>query len=113
MVRNANWAEKTLVGLAVATAFVLVLQYSTPVVEWDVGSTLESSKKEFLGLPTAATKTPSSSSSASSSSTSSTSSAASSSLPAYHIVFSTSCTPQQNWESLVFFYHAMKGTKLL
>ena len=28
--------------------------------------------------------------------------------PAYHMVFSTSCTPQQDWESMVFFYHAYK-----
>ncbi|GKY98799.1 hypothetical protein MPSEU_000836100 [Mayamaea pseudoterrestris] len=26
----------------------------------------------------------------------------------YYMVFSTSCTPQQNWESYVFFFHAMK-----
>ena len=26
----------------------------------------------------------------------------------YHVVFSTSCTDQQNWESYVFFYHAWK-----
>jgi hypothetical protein len=28
--------------------------------------------------------------------------------PAYHLVFSTSCGPQQDWESFVFFYHAFK-----
>lgn len=28
--------------------------------------------------------------------------------PDYHIVFSTSCSEQQNWESFVFFYHAYK-----
>ena len=28
--------------------------------------------------------------------------------PDYYMVFSTSCSPQQNWESMVFFYHAMK-----
>jgi hypothetical protein len=28
--------------------------------------------------------------------------------PPYHIVFSTSCNDQQNWESYVFFYHANK-----
>lgn len=28
--------------------------------------------------------------------------------PDYYMVFSTSCTPQQNWESYVFFFHAMK-----
>ena len=28
--------------------------------------------------------------------------------PNYHVVFSTSCGPQQNWESMVFFYHAYK-----
>jgi hypothetical protein len=28
--------------------------------------------------------------------------------PVYYMVFSTSCTPQQNWESYVFFFHAMK-----
>ena len=28
--------------------------------------------------------------------------------PAYRMVFSTSCTPQQDWESMVFFYHAYK-----
>lgn len=28
--------------------------------------------------------------------------------PQYYMVFSTSCHPQQHWESLVFFYHAMK-----
>lgn len=28
--------------------------------------------------------------------------------PDYHVVFSTSCTAQQNWESYVLFYHAMK-----
>lgn len=28
--------------------------------------------------------------------------------PDYHIVFSTSCTAQQNWESYVFFYHCMR-----
>ena len=26
----------------------------------------------------------------------------------YHLVFSTGCSLQQNWESYVFFYHAMK-----
>lgn len=26
----------------------------------------------------------------------------------YHMVFSTSCNPQQDWESMVFFYHAYK-----
>jgi hypothetical protein len=26
----------------------------------------------------------------------------------YHVVFSTSCTDQQHWESMVFFYHAYK-----
>jgi hypothetical protein len=26
----------------------------------------------------------------------------------YHIVFSTSCAPQQHWESYVLFYHAWK-----
>lgn len=29
-------------------------------------------------------------------------------LPAYHIVFSTSCTDQQNWESYIFFYHCYR-----
>jgi hypothetical protein len=28
--------------------------------------------------------------------------------PDYHVVFSTSCSEQQNWESFVFFYHANK-----
>jgi hypothetical protein len=28
--------------------------------------------------------------------------------PSYHMVFSTSCDAQQNWESFVFFYHAHK-----
>lgn len=28
--------------------------------------------------------------------------------PAYHVVFSTSCTPQQHWESYIFFYHCMR-----
>jgi hypothetical protein len=28
--------------------------------------------------------------------------------PKYHVVFSTSCTDQQHWESMVFFYHAYK-----
>lgn len=28
--------------------------------------------------------------------------------PDYHVVFSTSCSEQQNWESYVFFYHAMR-----
>lgn len=28
--------------------------------------------------------------------------------PDYHVVFSTSCTAQQNWESYVLFYHTMK-----
>ena len=28
--------------------------------------------------------------------------------PPYHVVFSTSCEDQQNWESFVFFYHAFK-----
>mmetsp|Transcript_20456 Transcript_20456/g.38788 ORF Transcript_20456/g.38788 Transcript_20456/m.38788 type:complete len:488 (+) Transcript_20456:206-1669(+) len=28
--------------------------------------------------------------------------------PDYHVVFSTSCTDQQNWESFVFFYRAFK-----
>jgi hypothetical protein len=28
--------------------------------------------------------------------------------PKYHLVFSTSCGPQQDWESFVFFYHAFK-----
>jgi hypothetical protein len=28
--------------------------------------------------------------------------------PAYHMLFSTSCEDQQNWESWVFFYHAYK-----
>jgi hypothetical protein len=29
-------------------------------------------------------------------------------IPDYHIVFSTSCLPQQHWESYVLFYHAFK-----
>lgn len=29
-------------------------------------------------------------------------------IPNYHMVFSTSCSPQQHWESMVFFYHAHK-----
>jgi hypothetical protein len=29
-------------------------------------------------------------------------------LPLYHMVFSTSCSEQQNWESYVVFYHAMR-----
>jgi peptidyl serine alpha-galactosyltransferase len=28
--------------------------------------------------------------------------------PSYHVVFSTSCTAQQHWESYVFFYHCMR-----
>jgi len=28
--------------------------------------------------------------------------------PRYHVVFSTSCSAQMDWESWVFFYHAMK-----
>ena len=28
--------------------------------------------------------------------------------PPYHMVFSTSCTDQQHWESYVFYYHALK-----
>lgn len=28
--------------------------------------------------------------------------------PAYHVVFSSSCTAQQHWESYVFFYHCMR-----
>mmetsp|Transcript_3649 Transcript_3649/g.7842 ORF Transcript_3649/g.7842 Transcript_3649/m.7842 type:complete len:533 (+) Transcript_3649:3-1601(+) len=30
------------------------------------------------------------------------------SIPKHHTVFSTSCAPQQHWESMVFFYHAYK-----
>lgn len=30
------------------------------------------------------------------------------STPAYHIVFSTSCSEQQHWESYVFFYHCFR-----
>jgi len=30
------------------------------------------------------------------------------SFPQHHVVFSTSCVPQQHWESMVFFYHAYK-----
>ena len=55
---------------------------------------------------TTTTTTTSSSSSASSSST--TKSTTSSNSPHYHMVFSTSCSPQQDWESFVFFYHAYK-----
>ena len=29
-------------------------------------------------------------------------------IPPYHVVFSTSCEPQQHWESYVLFYHAWK-----
>jgi hypothetical protein len=36
------------------------------------------------------------------------SSTKSSGNPHYHVVFSTSCTDQQHWESYVFFYHAYK-----
>ncbi|KAL7560899.1 hypothetical protein ACA910_008181 [Epithemia clementina (nom. ined.)] len=36
------------------------------------------------------------------------SASSSSSNPGYHVVFSTSCAPQQHWESMVFFYHAHK-----
>lgn len=32
----------------------------------------------------------------------------SSDIPDYHVVFSTSCEDQQNWESYVFFFHAWK-----
>jgi len=32
----------------------------------------------------------------------------SSSTPDYYMVFSTSCSDQQHWESMVFFYHAYK-----
>ena len=32
----------------------------------------------------------------------------SSNRPHYYMVFSSSCSPQQHWESLVFFYHAFK-----
>lgn len=28
--------------------------------------------------------------------------------PSYHVVFSTSCSLQQDWESYVFFYHCMR-----
>jgi hypothetical protein len=28
--------------------------------------------------------------------------------PQYYVIFSTGCSPQQNWESYVFFYHAFK-----
>jgi hypothetical protein len=27
--------------------------------------------------------------------------------PSYHVIFSTACSPQQNWQSYVFFYHAL------
>jgi hypothetical protein len=27
--------------------------------------------------------------------------------PSYHVIFSTGCSPQQNWLSYVFFYHAL------
>jgi hypothetical protein len=27
--------------------------------------------------------------------------------PSYHVIFSTGCSPQQNWISYVFFYHAL------
>jgi hypothetical protein len=27
--------------------------------------------------------------------------------PPYHVIFSTGCSPQQNWQSYVFFYHAL------
>ena len=27
--------------------------------------------------------------------------------PSYHVIFSTGCSPQQNWQSYVFFYHAL------
>ena len=41
-------------------------------------------------------------------STSSSSSQQDWQLPDYHVVFSTSCSDQQNWESYVFFYHARR-----
>lgn len=27
--------------------------------------------------------------------------------PSYHVIFSTGCSPQQNWQSYFFFYHAL------
>jgi hypothetical protein len=27
--------------------------------------------------------------------------------PSYHIIFSSGCSPQQNWQSYVYFYHAL------
>jgi hypothetical protein len=29
------------------------------------------------------------------------------SRPSYHVIFSTGCSPQQNWQSYFFFYHAL------
>lgn len=99
--RHGVW-EKTLVGLAIATAFVVVLQFSAPVVDRS-DDVLKSSKQDFIGLP-------SSSTTATTTLTTTKNAQAQSfaSSPFYHIVFSTSCTPQQTWESMVFFYHAMK-----
>jgi hypothetical protein len=114
--RNVKW-EKTLVVLAIATAFVVILQFLFPVVDRS-DAILKSSKQDFIGLPsslislatttTTTTTRKDEKASSSTSITQSTPSIPSSKTPAYHVVFSTSCTPQMNWESMVFFYHAMK-----
>jgi hypothetical protein len=123
MVRTRNakskW-EKTLVGLAIATFFVVIIQFELPVVDRS-DDVLKSSKQDFIGLPSstsvATTTTDVTNEKASFSLTSESSIPIPMSIPipsnqqqqpAYHIVFSTSCTPQMDWESMVFFYHAMK-----
>jgi hypothetical protein len=40
--------------------------------------------------------------------TSTASNTSTSAVVPYHMIFSTSCTDQQHWESYVFFYHALK-----
>ena len=92
-------SNRVLVILSVAVSGVIALQWFLSSLEHplSITDTDDALKKAFLSstpapLPALPMKTHPSSST----------------RPDYYMVFSTSCSDQQHWESLVFFYHAYR-----
>jgi len=90
---SGGWSRWAIPLLGLAAALVVTLQLITPLHTINASVQLELSKQAFLmSQPEPSSSSP----------------IATLAIPDYHIVFSSSCTPQQQWESWVFFYHAMK-----
>ena len=111
--RPPSSSSTTWLGVLAITACALsCMQFLVWIQVDGAAPILSSARKEFVAVPPHKQHVPLPSAESLGNNSTKISSAANiqptTPEPEYYMVFSTSCSPQQHWESLVFFYHAHK-----